>query len=155
MSVLKSSNIFYLDLNSMSKENQDVKIKSNSGGEVNLNRLFLVPFSPILTSVFSKIVSESETTSFTIITEYDQSELEILSKFCTKGLLPMPVSDFVKDVPSEVINLFNAFGIDLAQILFKKDGQNDSLKKEPIAGMSKKSLNVYLTEVIRIRAKKG
>ena len=155
MSVLKSSNIFYLDLNSISKEHQDVKIKSNSGGEVNLNKLFLVPFSPILNSVFSKIVSESETTSFTIITEYDQSELEILSKFCTKGILPMKISDFVKDIPSEVINLFNAFGIDLAKILFKNEGQNDSLKKEPIAGMSKKSLIVYFTQVIKIRAKKG
>ena len=52
----------------------------------------------------------------------------------------MKISDFVKDIPSEVINLFNAFGIDLAKILFKNEGQNDSLKKEPIAGMSKKSL---------------
>merc|ERR1712083_260530 len=65
MSCLKSSHIYYLDLNSITDQNQDVAIRSGSGGQINLNKLFLLPFSPLLKSIFSNIVEE-EICNFTI-----------------------------------------------------------------------------------------
>ena len=142
MSCLKSSHIYYLDLNSITDQNQDVAIKSGSGGQINLNKLFLVPFSPLLTSIFSNIVEE--TCNFTIITEFNPFELEILSNFCTQGLLPMPIQDLAKEIPIELLNLFKAFGIDLTRTLFQNHEEDiEAFKKENLAGKFFKSMYLH------------
>ena len=70
----------------------------------------------------------------TIITEFDQKEVEILSKFCTQGILPLPLNDLAKKIPCEIVKVFSGFGIDLYNILFKKKDQDETFKKEDITG---------------------
>ena len=133
MSRFKCSEIYYLQQNNpIFDTNQDVKIKSRSGEEVNFNRLFLVPFSPIFNCIFS-LLEDSES-NLTIITEFDQKEVEILSKFCTQGILPLPLNDLAKEIPCEIVKVFSGFGIDLYNILFKKKDQDETFKKEDITG---------------------
>ena len=133
MSRFKCSEIYYLQQNNaIFDTNQNVKIKSRSGEEVNFNRLFLVPFSPILKSIFA-LLEDSES-NLTIITEFDQKEVEILSKFCTQGILPLPLNDLAKEIPYEIVKVFSGFGIDLYNILFKKKDQDETFKKEDITG---------------------
>ena len=134
MSRFKCSEIYYLQQNTnpIFDANQDVKIKSRSGDEVNFNRLFLVAFSPIFKSIFS-ILNDSES-NLTIITEFDQKEVEILSKFCTQGILPLPLNELAKEIPYEIVKVFSGFGIDLYNILFKKKDQDETFKKEDITG---------------------
>ena len=70
----------------------------------------------------------------TIITEFDQKEVEILSKFCTQGILPLPLNELAKEIPCEIVKVFSGFGIDLYNILFKKKDQDETFKKEDITG---------------------
>jgi KRAB domain-containing zinc finger protein len=92
-----------------------------------------VPFSPIFKSIFSLL--EDTESNLTIITEFDQKEVEILSKYCTQGILPLPLNDLAKEIPYEIVKVFSGFGIDLYNILFKKKDQDETFKKEDITDL--------------------
>ena len=126
MKTLRSSEVFYLNFHE--NENlHDLSIKSaNNGYNISINKLFLVSLSPLLKHNFTDLEPNDVDENFTIITDYDQNELEFLVNFCTQGTLPMPMVDLVKN--EQILNLFHAFGIDLKKILlFKTEKNNEEI----------------------------
>ena len=118
MELIKSSDIFYLHLSHV-QDHQDVLLKSISG-QAKTNKLFLAAFSPMLKQCFSANLQDNDD-HFTIITDFQHEDIEILSKFCNQGQLPMTTDE---QVPVDTLALFKSFGIDLPQILFKKEAFN-------------------------------
>ena len=114
MSRLTSTDIFYLDLEE-TQPFQDVRIKSATGTTVFLSKLYLASLSPMLKAFLSCDPEEA-----TIVTNFNHQDLEIVSKFCSQGVLPTSINEL------EAGALFRCFGISLVDELFK----NESLKIE-------------------------
>ena len=114
---LKSQDILYLNYEGL-QDYHDVHIKSKTG-QVTLNKLFLVIFSPILKQVFTSLDEKIED-NYVIITDFDQEEIETIANFCY-GYLPQPIETLSKSIPNELKSLFEAFGIDLHKILFNEE----------------------------------
>ena len=121
---LRSEDIFYLNYEGL-QNFQDVDIKSKTG-HVTINKLFLVIFSPMLKQTFASL-EEKIDDNFTIITDFEQEDIETIANFCY-GYLPLPYDSLSKSVPLKLRNVFQAFGIDLQKVLFSED----TFKIEPV-----------------------
>ena len=122
MKTFRSSEVFYLNEFRQNEDLLDLSIKSANGYNISINKLFLVSLSPLLKQNFTDLEPNVDE-NFTIITDYDQNEIEFLVNFCTHGILPKPMLDLVKD--EKILNVFRAFGIDLKKILFKTEKNNE------------------------------
>ena len=118
MKTFRSSGVFYLNEFRQNEDLLDLSIKSANGYNISINKLFLVSLSPLLKQNFTDLEPNVDE-NFTIITDYDQNEIEFLVNFCAHGILPKPMLDLVKD--EKILNVFHSFGIDLKRILFKTE----------------------------------
>ena len=128
MTVLKSSEVFYLDFKHL-EDHHDLSIcSSTSRTKTKINKLFLVSLSPMLKGILTEIDAKIDDPIFTLITDYDQVELDFLVKFCANGTFPVPYQDLQKN--EAICNLFKAFGIDLNNLFSQNEQDIKDVKPE-------------------------
>jgi hypothetical protein len=115
-----ASTIFYLDQDHIKTQTSIVRLVSMSGSSVNLSKLLLVAFSSGLQKPLEDLESKEESDETVLITEHSLEDLLTITKFCSEGLLPIPLEQLEQNIPDEIQGLFWTFGIDLNKVLFGK-----------------------------------
>ena len=126
MTSLKTSRIYYLT-DDFVEFTDCVKICSNDGFSITINKLFLVAFSPLLKSTFENLPDAEE---IIISSEFNKNDIKIVTDFCSMGILPLPLETISTKKPEELIKLFMTFGIDLLKVLFENAIKKDEIKTQ-------------------------
>ena len=112
---------------SVVKEFANIVIKSEDGGEICVNILFLVSWSRFAKAILKDALNKDH--DVIISSNIIQSDLKIFHDFIMKGILPCAEMDIINgEMSSETNNLFLSFGVDLNIIvksfLIKEENEN-------------------------------
>ncbi len=126
---LNVEKVHYLDVQLLQRFS-DLELVSESGACVGLNALTLAAFDHGYLSGILKQFEPDDGQPTKVITEFQKAELDMVADFCMQGLLPLPLQEMKKEVPTTVEKVFSSFGIDLRNVLFNKNlpkpGSNSS-----------------------------
>jgi hypothetical protein len=111
---LLSGPVLYLDKDHVDKYS-NVSLVSCFGDKIKVNCFLLVAFSE---SMFETFVGQDFEDDLSITTNLAKEDLILVANFVSQGLLPAPIEVLKQSIPQDIYDIFQAFGINLAQVLF-------------------------------------
>ena len=120
---IRGAKIHYLDREHL-LQNLNVNLMSQNGARLKVNHLQLAAMSKNI------LLGQDLNDEIFITTNLETHDLSLVANFITEGLLPLPIDELRRHIPTHLDMVFQSFGIFLDQIL---NQSSMLIKKEPFA----------------------